>query len=117
MFYNISYKSLIDSKPLRTWCDKIIRFIGVYDRTSHLVLYGSEKYDPIYNRIRYLRCVKSGITSKISHNYARIKVDSFDFLSLEKSMTFHNVIILIKSVWNKDKNSYYYNIFLEKASN
>ena len=31
-------------------------------------------------------------------------------------MTFHNVIILIKSVFNKDKNNYYYNIFLEKAS-
>ena len=31
-------------------------------------------------------------------------------------MTFHNVIILLKSVFNKDKNSYYYNIFLEKAS-
>ena len=31
-------------------------------------------------------------------------------------MTFHNAIIVIKSVWNKDKNSYYYNIILEKAS-
>ena len=31
-------------------------------------------------------------------------------------MTFRNVIIIIKSVWNKDKNNYYYNIFLEKAS-
>ena len=32
-------------------------------------------------------------------------------------MAFHNVIILIKSLFNKDKNNYYYNIFLEKASN
>ena len=30
-------------------------------------------------------------------------------------MTFDNVIILIKSVFNKDKTNYYYNIFLEKA--
>ena len=29
-------------------------------------------------------------------------------------MTFH--IIIIQSVFNKDKNNYYYNIFLEKAS-
>ena len=29
-------------------------------------------------------------------------------------MTFHNVVILIKSVWNENKNNYYYNIFLEK---
>ena len=33
---------------------------------------------------------------------------------LEKTLTLHKDIILIKSVFNKDKNSYYYNIFLEK---
>ena len=31
-------------------------------------------------------------------------------------LTFHNVIILIKSVVNKNENKYYYNIFLEKGS-
>ena len=31
-------------------------------------------------------------------------------------MTFYNVIILIKSGFNKDTNNYYYNIFLEKDS-
>ena len=45
-----------------------------------------------------------------------IKIDSSNSLPLEKNKTFHNVIILIKSVFNKDKNSDYYNIFLEKAS-
>ena len=30
-------------------------------------------------------------------------------------MTLHNAIILIKSVLNKDKNHYYYKIFLEKC--
>ena len=30
-------------------------------------------------------------------------------------MTFHDVIILTKSVFNKDKNKYCYNIFLERA--
>ena len=50
----------------------------------------------------------------MSHDYAKIKVDSFDSLPLEKAMTFHHVIILIKSVFNRDKNSYY-NIFLLKA--
>ena len=32
-------------------------------------------------------------------------------------MTFHDVLILIKSVLNKDKNNYYYNISLGKAFN
>ena len=35
----------------------------VYDGTRYLVLFGGEKYDFIYNGIRYLLGVKSGITS------------------------------------------------------
>ena len=31
-------------------------------------------------------------------------------------MTFDDVINLIKSVFNKDKSNFYYNIFLEKTS-
>ena len=31
-------------------------------------------------------------------------------------MNFHDAVILITSVFNEDKNNYYYNIFLEKAS-
>ena len=56
--------------------------------------------------------VKIGITYIISHNYANIKVDSYDSLPLDKTMTFYDVTMLIKSVFNKDKNNYYYNIFL-----
>ena len=36
-------------------------------------------------------------------------------LYILKKMTFQNVIILIKSVVNKNKNNYYYNIFSEKS--
>ena len=44
-----------------------------------------------------------------SHNYSRIKTDLSDSLRLEKSLTLHNVIIiLIKSVVNKNQNYYYY---------
>ena len=42
--------------------------------------------------------VKNGISFVIPHNYAKIKVVLYDSLPLEKTMTFHNVIILIKSV-------------------
>ena len=80
------------------------------------LLFGSEKYDFIYNRIRYLIKVKSDITYVISHNYAKIKEDSYDSLHLEKTMTFHNIYTIIKWVFNKDKNNCCYNIFLEKAS-
>ena len=63
---NILYKLLTDSKPLRIRFNKIDKFIRVYDGTRYLVLFGSEKYF-IYNRIRYLICVKSSI-KYISHN-------------------------------------------------
>ena len=57
------------------------------------------------------------VTYMISHNYAKVKVDSDDSLPLEKTVTFHDILqILIKSVFNKEINNYYYNIFLEKAS-
>ena len=52
-----------------------------------------------------------------SYNYAKIKIDSYDSLPLEKTSTLHNVIILIKFVFNKYQTHYYYNIFLEKCSN
>ena len=59
--------------------------------------------------------MKSSITYVISHNCAKMKVHSYDSLPLEKTLTFHNVIILIKSVFDKDKNNYYHNIFSEKS--
>ena len=55
-------------------------FIRVYDGTRYLVLFGPEKYDVIYNRIRYMISQKSGITYVISHNYGGIKVDTYDSL-------------------------------------
>ena len=40
-----------------------------------------------------------------------MKVNLYNSLPLEKTMTFHNIITLIKSAFNKDKNNYWYNIF------
>ena len=81
-----------------------------------LILLFASKKCVIYSRIRYLISQKSGITYVISHNYARIKVDSYDYLTREKTLTLHNVIIHIKSVYNRNRNHDYYNIFLEKCS-
>ena len=96
--------------------NKIDGFVRVYVGTRYIVLFGAEKYDSIYNKVRYYIGIKGGITYVFSHNYARFKVDSYDFLLLEKTFNFHNVKKLIKSVCNKDKNNCYYNILLEKRS-
>ena len=73
---------------MRIRFDKIDGFIRVNDETKYLVLFGSEKYDSIYNRIRYLISVKCGTTYIISHHYAKIKVDSCYSLTLEKQWLF-----------------------------
>ena len=57
--------------------------------------------------------MKGDITYLVSHNYANIKVDSYNYLPLEKK---HVAITLIKSAFNKYKNSYCYSLFLEKLS-
>ena len=52
----------------------------------------------------------------VNHNFARIRIDLYNFLTIEKTLDFHNIIILTKSVVNKNENNnYYYNIFLEKG--
>ena len=104
--YNISYKTLTGSKPLRIRFDKVSGFIRVYDGNKYLTFFGTEKYNVIYNRIIYHIGIKSGIKYVISGNYARINADSYHFLTL------HNVITHMKSVLNKDQNHYYYDILL-----
>ena len=57
-------------------------------------------YDQIYNKIRYFKSEKSGITKSIHHNFARIGINSYNSLRTEKILSFHNVIILIKFIYS-----------------
>ena len=62
-----------------------------------------------------LKFTKSDIAYAFSLKCARVKVGWYDSLPIEKSLALY-VIILIKSVLNKDQNQCYYNILLEKWS-
>ena len=81
-------QKLICAKPSRIRFDKIDGFIRVYDGTRYLVLLETEKYNFIYNRIRYLTEVKSGITYVwiIMQESTLIHI----ILPLEKRFTSHN---------------------------
>ena len=57
-----SYNALIGSKPLCIRFNEINGFSRVYYGTKYLMLFGLEKQDAIYNRIKYLIGLKSGIT-------------------------------------------------------
>ena len=90
------------------------KFIKIYDGIRCLVLRDYERYNVISDRINYLISEKSVVINSINHIFARVRIDSYNSLPIETMLTFLNVIILIKSVVNKNKNDYCYNIFLEK---
>ena len=115
LIYVISYKTLIDWKPLRIRFDKIDGFFRIYNETRYLTLFGSEKYDAIYHRIRYFINLKSCFTYNFPYYFAKIKVDFYNFLPIVKLLSLCKVIIHIKSVLNKDKNHFYYRTFLENC--
>ena len=115
LIYGISYKAFMGSITLHITFDKIDGFIKIYDGIKYLVLFCHSWYDEICDRIEYLISEKSGVTDSFNHNFATIRNDSHNSLPIEKILTFHNVIILVQSVVNKNKNDYYYNIFLKKS--
>ena len=95
--------------------DKIDGFIKIHDKIRYLVLFGYSYWDKICEKIKYLISEKSDTTDSINYNFARIRIDSYDYLTIEEMLTFHNVIIHIKTVVNKNKNEYYFKAFLEKG--
>ena len=95
-------------KPLRNNY-KVDGFARDYGGTKYLVLFCHEKNDYVYDRNRYLKGLKSGIAYAFSHKYD-------DDMLLEETLTLRNVAIFIKSVFNRNQNHYYFNLFLEKWS-
>ena len=116
LIYNISYKKFMGAKPLHIRFNKIDGFIKTYGGIRYLEIFGYWLYDKVYNRTRYLLSKKSGIADSINHNFVKIRIDSYNSLPIEEILIFQYFIIFIKSVVNKNKNEYYYNIFLEKGS-
>ena len=104
--YNISYKTRTSPKPLRIRLDKIDRFIlALNGKIKHLILCNYRLFNKICDKIKY------------QNQNIKLKkgIDSYNSLPIKKILTFHNVIIIIKPAVTKNKNEYYYNIFLEKC--
>ena len=90
---------LIDEKSHENILIYDISYKTLNDGTRYLVLFCSEKYDVIYDRIRYLISLKSSITYVFFHHYEKTNVDSYDSLAIEETLTLHNVIRLIILSW------------------
>ena len=96
IIYDISYKTFMGANSSRIKYDKIDGFIKTYDGSRYLILFGPKRYDAIYDGIKYLINGKSGVTYSISHNFAKLRIYSYNSLPIEKTLTFHSVIILIR---------------------
>ena len=92
-------------KPSHIKFNEGYEVIKIYDGTWYLELFGFWFYHRIYCRINYLIGEKSNYKNVINHNFARIRIDSYNPLPTEKTLSFHDVIILIKSVVNKIKTT------------
>ena len=82
---------------------------------KHFVLFDYGLLDKICDQIKYLISKNSDITNSINYNFRKIKTGSYNSLPIKKILTFHVIIILIKSVVNRNENKYYYDILLEKG--
>ena len=78
--------------------NKIDGFIRVHGGEFICLLFDHGLFDKI--------CEKSGITDNLNNNFGKIRIDSYNSLAIEKILAFHNLIIHIKSVVNKNKNEY-----------
>ena len=96
--YDILYKTLFGSKLQCIRFDEANVFVRVYDGTRYyyLVLKKAILFTIEFDILLAKKGITLGITFSFSHNYAKIKIDSYDSLPLEKTLTVSNVIILSK---------------------
>ena len=80
---NISYKSQAGPKPLCIRFNKIGgSIISLDGKVQNLLFCDYELFDKICDRIKCLISKKSGITNSINYNFGKIKIDSYNSLSI-----------------------------------
>ena len=79
---------MFHTKPLGIMFNKVKELIRDYDGTKYLVFFVLEKYDVIYDRIRYIIGLKNGIKYVFPYNYAKTKIISDDDFPLKETLTF-----------------------------
>ena len=66
--------------------------------------------------MRYRIMLKSNFWDVYYDKYTKIKINSDDTLTLEKTLNIENLVTLTKSVFNKNHNHYYCETLLELFS-
>ena len=68
--------------------NKVDEFIRSYDVIRYLVVLDQNWFDKICNSIKYLISKENSIADSINHNFARIRIDSYNSLPIAKILTF-----------------------------
>ena len=88
---------------MRVRLNEVDGFINIFNEIRYLVLFDYSYCDKICDKVKYIISKKSSIRDGINHNFGTFRIGSYDSLPIEKILTFHNVIIHIKSVVKKIK--------------
>ena len=83
LIYGISHKTSMGAKSLPIKFDKIDEFFKIHDGIRYLILFGCSYCDEICDIIKNFKTKKSDITDSTNHDFARIKIDLYDSLSIE----------------------------------
>lgn len=60
-----------------------------------------------------LLCLKSNSSDNCSHKYTKIDINSDDDLRLGKTLKMHNVVTLIRSVFNNNQKRIFRKMFIQ----
>ena len=88
MINGISYKTLIGSKPFQVTFNKLDGIIRIYDETRYYHCFALKNMMLFTTELDI--SVKGSITYIFSHYFAKIQVDFYDSLPMEKILTLHN---------------------------
>ena len=87
--YENSYKALTSAKPLRFRFDKIGGFIRICGgEIRYFVLFDYGWFDNICDGVKYLISEEIDITDIVNHNIGKIRIDSYNYLPIEKEIDF-----------------------------
>ena len=73
------------AKPLSISFDKICGVVNIFDGTIYLELFDSWFYNRIHDKINYLIGEKNDYKYGINKNFARIRIDSYNYLTIKKT--------------------------------
>ena len=108
---------MYEAKSLHIIFDNIDRYIRKYNGTKSLTLFDSDaKYERCFDRVSYLIMLKNIYSSVYFQKFVKTKINSDNNLPLEKTLNIQNVVILVNSVFSKNQNYYYYQVFLKTCS-